>query len=400
MEFIWHDGGRAACGYVGLTGDCVTRAIAIATGTSYRDVYRRMGEISEVSPRNGVTTSAASDYLSELGFTYSRLGGPEFSEQWLPKGALVVHLSSKDSRRHGHFCSVIDHVLYDTWNPSDDDDCILQGYWTRPAVAGETTLPIVRHGRREDEEQTLTQKEFDKVLHLLKSLDNTANNAGSTDGEKRNALRMLQNLMLRHNLSREDITDDNNVENVRFTRMACCVNGRRACMWEKNLAGYLIAEIFPMSDWYFGVKGNRTLFWFYGPLDDVQNCLALFRELLLTIATSARLQYRGYSRGSGASYAEGYVAGLPRYQSSQGASTVENVVSSTALILARTLAVRKAAKGWLRFECGTSLVTERGNGRDQHDPDAADRGKEHGSKHDLSTANGRKRISASPIKSD
>jgi len=71
-----------------------------------------------------------------------------------------------------------------------------------------------------------------------------------------------------------------------------------------------------------------------------------------------------------------------------------------ALILARTLAVRKAAKGWLRFECGTSLVTERGNGRDQHDPDAADRGKEHGSKHDLSTANGRKRISASPIKSD
>jgi len=390
MEFIWHDGGRADCGYVGLTGDCVTRAIAVSTGISYRDVYRKLGEISEMSPRCGVATDVSTEYLTDLGWTYTPGWGQGFSQQWLPKGALIVHLRSQGWRRHGHFCSVIDHCVYDTWNPSDDDDYLIEGYWTRPPVKGETTLPIVRHGRREDAEQTRTQQEFDKVLHLLRSLDNTAKNAASTDGEKRNALRMLQNLMLKHNLSREDISDDDNVESMRFTRMTCCVNGRRACTWEKNLAAYLIAEIFPMTSWYFAVQGPRTLIWFFGPLEDVQNCIALFRELLLTIATSAHLQYGGYSRGSGASYAEGYVRGLPRYQS--GVNNGDTIVSSTALIHARTIAVRKAATLWLKIECGMTLVSERGSGRNQHDPDAASRGKEHGSKHDLSAANGRKRL--------
>ena len=32
MDFVFHDGGRAAAGYKGMTGDCVTRSIAIATG--------------------------------------------------------------------------------------------------------------------------------------------------------------------------------------------------------------------------------------------------------------------------------------------------------------------------------------------------------------------------------
>ena len=39
MEFIFHDGGRAAAGYKGKTGDCVTRSIAIATERTYQEVY-------------------------------------------------------------------------------------------------------------------------------------------------------------------------------------------------------------------------------------------------------------------------------------------------------------------------------------------------------------------------
>ena len=37
MEFKNDDGGRVAAGFEGKTGDCVTRAIAIATGRDYRD---------------------------------------------------------------------------------------------------------------------------------------------------------------------------------------------------------------------------------------------------------------------------------------------------------------------------------------------------------------------------
>lgn len=32
MTFVYDDGGRSAAGFKGKTGDCVTRAIAIATG--------------------------------------------------------------------------------------------------------------------------------------------------------------------------------------------------------------------------------------------------------------------------------------------------------------------------------------------------------------------------------
>ena len=37
--FVQHDGGRSDAGYKGKTGDCVVRAIAIATGLSYKAVY-------------------------------------------------------------------------------------------------------------------------------------------------------------------------------------------------------------------------------------------------------------------------------------------------------------------------------------------------------------------------
>ena len=38
MEWIYSDGGRAAAGYKGDAGDCVTRAIAIATEIPYQEV--------------------------------------------------------------------------------------------------------------------------------------------------------------------------------------------------------------------------------------------------------------------------------------------------------------------------------------------------------------------------
>ena len=44
MMWVKDDGGRAAAGYVGNTGDCVTRSIAIATGLPYKEVYDALAE--------------------------------------------------------------------------------------------------------------------------------------------------------------------------------------------------------------------------------------------------------------------------------------------------------------------------------------------------------------------
>jgi hypothetical protein len=405
MELVWCDGGRASCGFVGLVGDCVVRSIAIATGGNYRDLYVAIGKASEKTPRGGVATTIAAEFLSRLGWRYTEGQGRLFDAASVPHGVVIVHLSFPDSPRKGHFCTVIDHVIHDTWNPSDEEDYVINGFWTcdlADATPGgrlhfHSSTGDARHVQTAPacNEQVLTQKEFERILHRLRSLENTAKNHASTEGEKRNALRMMQNLMLRHNLSREDITEDDNLERMSFSKMACPVSGRRAHLWEKSLAAYLTKEIFPMTAWYLGTKGNRTLFWFFGPVEDVQNCIALFRELLVTIAASAQLRYGGHTRGSGASYAEGYVRGLPRHQDGES-KTSQQVSTEYALIHTRVLAVRDAALDWLRLECGITLSTSRRSGRDQHDPNAAALGKKHGSTHDLAVPRGPKRIATKP----
>ena len=390
MDFVWNDGGRAAGEYVGLTGDCVTRAIAIATGKVYRDVYSELGDAALKSPRNGVPAEIAAVYLRERAWQRSNGFGKEFVIGDLPKGVVVVHLSWRDETSQ-HLCTVIDHVVHDTWNPGDDDDYIVECYWTCPNVSRDTTLPIPGPKRRISKEQEVTQREFDRVLKRLRALDSTAINRASTEGEKRNALRMMQNLMLRHNLSRDDIVNDDDVKHVQFTRIACPVNGRRACDWERKLASYVTQQIFPTIQWYWSTKGHRTFFWFYGPLVDVQNGIALFRELLLTIAAAAQLQYGGCVRGSGASYAEGYVSGLPRSES-DSAGKDEQVMSERALIQTRTIALHSAADQWLDLECNIELSTTSGSGRNYHDDAAESRGKLHGAQHKLTVPGGPKRI--------
>ncbi len=388
MDFVWNDGGRAACGFVGSTGDCVTRAIAIATGAVYRDVYEKLGAAAQKSPRNGLPTAVAASYLEERQWQISSEVKLPFDVQRLPKGIVIVHLAKQNGEgRHGqHLTTVIDHVVHDTWDPSDDHGYVVLSFWTSVSIGSDngqaalTTMPVT--AARPD----LTQSEFDKILSRLRALDRTASNNASTEGEKHNALRMMQNLMLRHNLSRDDIRDDDNVEQVRFTRIACPVNGRKACAWEKSLAHYVTFYIVPTTQWYYSATGHRTLFWFYGPLDDVRNAIALFRELLLTIATSATLQFGGHTRGSGASYAEGYVQGLPRW-STQPTPPSQQTLNDGALIQLRTLSVQSAAKDWLDIECNVRLTTTRGAGRYGHDEAAAHRGKQDGATQQVNVPN-------------
>lgn len=390
MDFIWDDGGRAASGYVGLSGDCVTRAIAIATGACYRDVYEKLGKASEKSPRDGVHTEAAAVYLAERDWRRTLgLERPFFVED-LPPGIVIVHLARANERAQ-HFCTLIDHVVHDTWDPSDDDDYIVKSYWNSTEARYDTASSEWNRKLPSSDSQDRTQLEFDKILDRLRKLDRTASNSASTEGEKHNALRMMQSLMLRHNLSRDDIVDETNLDNVLFTRIACPVNGRRACNWEKHLASYVTKTILPTTQWFSSTKGHRTLFWFYGPRADVQNVIALFRELLLTIATSAHLQFRSHTRGSGASYAEGYVEGLPR-SSIDSHTNPEQAMGERALIHSRTMTLQSAAEHWLDFECNIKLRTSYRTGRDQFDESAASRGRLDGSKHEVVVPAAQRRI--------
>lgn len=45
IRFIYSDGGRTEAGFKGSAGDCVCRAIAIATAKPYREVYDQLNAL-------------------------------------------------------------------------------------------------------------------------------------------------------------------------------------------------------------------------------------------------------------------------------------------------------------------------------------------------------------------
>lgn len=392
---MWNDGGRAVSGFVGTTGDCATRAISIATGRSYREVYAELGERAASSPRHGIPIEVVAEYLKRRDWRpVASESSQLFGEAPLPDGVVIIYIRA-DGRHSSHLATVIDRVLYDTWNPADDQSYFILKYWQPPQTGYTSPQPSRAPKRAISQQAERTQQEFDKALRRLKALDRTANNAASTDAEKRNAVRMMQTIMLENDLTRDDIVEDNNADRMAFTRMSCAVNGRRAYAWEKSLAGYLCEEIFPMVQWYLSPRGHRTIFVFYGPMADVQNTIALLRELLVTIAAAARLKYGSYASGSGASFAEGWVQGMrePELAASSTAPTsLSGAADDRALISARVLAVHDAAAEWLQQECHVRLTSSRGRGRALHDPAAQRQGAIQGSKSKVTPPSSPKRI--------
>ncbi|MBB5278679.1 hypothetical protein HNR26_004781 [Rhizobium rosettiformans] len=140
--FTHNDGGRAAAGYKGKTGDCVCRSIAIASGRPYQEVYDRLakgtGEQRASSRTKKRAASAANginvgrkwfkDYMAELGFEWvstMTIGTGctiHLKADELPLGRLVVSVSK-------HYTAMIDGTINDTHDPSRGGTRCVYGYW-------------------------------------------------------------------------------------------------------------------------------------------------------------------------------------------------------------------------------------------------------------------------------
>lgn len=141
MEFVFHDGGRAA-GYKGKTGDCVTRSIAIATERTYQEVYDALNRLAEAeriskrkrrrsSSRTGVFRQTYQAYLESLGWRWTStmsIGSGcqvHLRSSELPPGPLIVKVSR-------HLTAVIDGVLYDSHDCSRGGKRCVYGYFSKP----------------------------------------------------------------------------------------------------------------------------------------------------------------------------------------------------------------------------------------------------------------------------
>lgn len=140
MKFILDDGGRQNAGYKGTTGDCVTRAIAIASEQPYEKVYDSLNKVREGmrqtkrvrvgNSRTGCPIPVLKKYLEQLGWAWTPLmwigSGCKvhLRDGELPMGRLIVRCSR-------HLAAVIDGVLHDNHDSSRDGTRCVYGYWRR-----------------------------------------------------------------------------------------------------------------------------------------------------------------------------------------------------------------------------------------------------------------------------
>jgi hypothetical protein len=158
MTYVHDDGGRKAAGYTGDTRDCVTRAIAIATGLPYQEVYDDLHQAalsdraymaklelhygararSHASPRTGASKRHYGRWLEEHGWEWTPTMGigtgctVHLRADELPAGRIIARLSR-------HTVAVIDGVVHDTFDPRrlDEDGnatrCVY-GVWREPGA--------------------------------------------------------------------------------------------------------------------------------------------------------------------------------------------------------------------------------------------------------------------------
>jgi hypothetical protein len=145
VNYQHNDGGRAAAGYKGTAGDCVTRAIAIATGKPYREVYdainaaaktERLGKRmrGKSSARTGVHKPLIRNFMERLGWRWvpTMFVGQgckvHLRADELPPGRLLVKVSR-------HSVAVIDGVIHDTHDCSRGGTRCVYGYFTKAGAA-------------------------------------------------------------------------------------------------------------------------------------------------------------------------------------------------------------------------------------------------------------------------
>lgn len=140
--YQYNDGGRAAAGYRGRAkGDCVARAIAIATSRPYQIVCDEIDALaknertgkrkkSKSSSQNGVWRATSDKYLLSLGFKWTptmAIGTGckvHLCSDELPSGNIIARLSK-------HYVAFINGVIHDIYDPSRDGNRCVYGYWSK-----------------------------------------------------------------------------------------------------------------------------------------------------------------------------------------------------------------------------------------------------------------------------
>lgn len=131
MRFVYSDGGRSKYFKAKNVGDCGVRAVALATGRDYKEVYLALKKLNHgKSCRNGTPRDVVKKYMASAGWKWHPTMGIgtgcqiHMRESELPRGTLLLSLS-------GHYTCVKDWTIYDLYDCSRDGSRCVYGYWAR-----------------------------------------------------------------------------------------------------------------------------------------------------------------------------------------------------------------------------------------------------------------------------
>lgn len=127
------DGGRSNYYRVVNVGDCVVRAIAIASGRDYEEVYQELKSLNKgVSCRNGTPTRVSEEWFRIHGWKWvacMRFGTGctvHMRREELPSNKTIICRLSK------HLVCVDHGVLKDTYDCTRDGNRCVYGFWIKP----------------------------------------------------------------------------------------------------------------------------------------------------------------------------------------------------------------------------------------------------------------------------
>lgn len=202
----------------------------------------------------------------------------------------------------------------------------------------------------------------DKIKSQLKKLFAVAENDASADGEIANALRSAKNLMDLHQISREDVFEQDgevNTINVQYADVTRYSRYTSICAWESYLCRF-ISEFVEGTGYYVrrgqikrnkaGMATNKkaTQITFYGAQTDVIFCGELWDEVSLFIEAAANLRFgSALARGAAAAYAEGFAKGLWEANKRETQKQALTSDSRALVVQNRGLALKEGGRNWL-----------------------------------------------------
>lgn len=222
-----------------------------------------------------------------------------------------------------------------------------------------------------------------KIREKLAKMLTLASDGNATKGEIDNALAMATQIMVKHNLTRDDIdmSQANPIKNIKYASNQAYTLSSKFYVWEGSLAIFICDFIGTIKAYtsrgryakringlqQFDVNGNpvhTSMVTFYGVEDDCEIAVSLYYELQKAIQMAAIVRYGAWAKGDGGVYCEGFVRGLmdANIREIQKLKDCDTQTNALILVSEKTqLAIRDGASDWLKQSANIKLRKAQGS---------------------------------------